>query len=64
MGRRFKGRVAKKLKKADKLNCVYVIIIGQDELDNNLIQLKYLQTGEQKQLSFDAAMKIIKNQYD
>ncbi len=60
----YNGSLAKKLKKADKLNCVYAIIIGQDELDNNLIQLKYLKTGEQKQLSFDAAMKIIKNQYD
>ena len=60
----YSGSLAKKLKKADKSNCVYAIIIGQDELDNNLIQLKYLQTGEQKQLSFDAAMKIIKNQYD
>ncbi len=53
-------KLGKKFKYADNLNVKYVIIIGEDEVKNNVITLKNMFTGEQKTLTFDEAVKIIK----
>ena len=43
----------KKLNYANKLNIPYVIIIGEDEIAQNKVTLKNMQTGEQKLISVD-----------
>lgn len=43
-----------KFKYADKLKIPYVIVIGEDEINKNMIKLKYMETGEEKELKLDA----------
>ena len=54
-------KLGKKFKYADNLNVKYVIIIGEDEIKNNVITLKNMFTGEQKTLTFEDAVKIVKD---
>ncbi len=53
-----------KMKYADKLNIPYVIVIGEDEVQNNNAKIKNMQTGEEKNISLDTnneeILKIIK----
>ena len=44
-------KIGKKFKYADNLNVKYVIIIGEDEIKNNEVTLKNMETGKQKRLS-------------
>lgn len=44
-----------KFKYADKLEIPYVIVIGEDEINNNKIKLKDMKTGEEKYLTLDAS---------
>ena len=53
-------KLGKKFKYADNLNVKYVIIIGEDEIKNNVITLKNMFTGEQKTVTLEDAIKIIK----
>ncbi len=46
---------------ATKLNADYVIIIGEDEINNNYYTLKDLNAFEQKSLSGDELINILKN---
>lgn len=57
-------KVGKKFKSADNLNVKYVIIIGEDEIENNVITLKNMITGEQNTLKIDEAIKKIKEDID
>ena len=43
---------------ADKNNIPYVIIIGDDEINNNEIAIKDMATGEQTKLKLDDISKI------
>ena len=43
---------------ADKNNIPYVIIIGDDEINNNEIVIKDMATGEQTKLKLDDISKI------
>ena len=54
-------KIGKKFKYADNLNVKYVIIIGEDEIKNNVVTLKNMITGEQQTLKLEDAIKIIKN---
>ena len=54
----------KKFKKADKLNCMFVVVLGEDEIKNGVLQLKNLKTGDQQQLTFEDTIKIIKKKND
>ena len=56
----YNGTLSKKFKKADKLKCLFVIIVGEHEIENGVLQLKNLKTGEQQQLNFDHVIKTIK----
>ena len=47
------GKFKKKMTYADKNNIKYVIILGDDELKNNIITLKNMKTGEQVSNKFD-----------
>ncbi len=49
-----KAKMGKKFTYADKLNIPYVIVIGEDEIKNELYSLKDMKTGDQEELSFDA----------
>ena len=44
-----------KFKYADKLEIPYVIVIGEDKINNNKIKLKDMKTGEEKYLTLDAS---------
>ena len=39
-----------KFKYADKLEIPYVIVIGEDEIENNVVKLKDMKTGEEKEI--------------
>ncbi|MBU0580312.1 MAG: histidine--tRNA ligase [Candidatus Margulisbacteria bacterium] len=41
------------LKRANKINADCVVIIGEEEVDKNIVQVKNMATGEQKELPFD-----------
>ena len=53
-------KIGKKFKYADNLNVKYVIIIGEDEIKNNLVTLKNMITGEQETIELQKAIDIIK----
>lgn len=53
-------KLGKKFKCADNLNVKYVIIIGDDEIKNNVVALKNMVTGEQETITVEEAIKIIK----
>ncbi len=42
-----------KFKYADKLEIPYVIVIGEDEIQNNVAKLKDMKTGEEKEIPMD-----------
>lgn len=52
-------KLGKKFKYADKLNVKYVIVIGEDEIKNNVVTLKNMITGEQQTVSLENSVKII-----
>ncbi len=49
------------LKEANKLNIKYVIIIGEEEINNNSITIKKMETGEQKNLEIFKGMNLLLN---
>ena len=42
-----------KFKYADKLEIPYVIVIGEDEIQNNVVKIKDMKTGEEKEIPMD-----------
>lgn len=52
-------KLEKQLKYADKKGIPYAIVIGQDELDQNVVNLKNLATREQKTLPLDEAIQLL-----
>ena len=44
----YSGNIKKRMAKANKVNACKAIIIGSDELANNTVMLKDLDSGEQK----------------
>ncbi len=53
-------KIKAKFKYADRLAIPYVIVIGEDEIVNNTVTLKNMQTGEQETLKIEEAIKKIK----
>ncbi|MBC2262905.1 histidine--tRNA ligase [Listeria booriae] len=49
MGRKMKGQ----LKDADRKNARFTMILGDTEIENNICQLKNMQTGEQTEIQLD-----------
>ena len=43
-----------KLKYADKLEIPYVIIVGDDEIENNVLKIKNMRSGEEEQTDFNS----------
>ena len=54
-------KLEKQFKYADKKNIPYAIVIGQDELDQNLVNLKNLTSREQKTLPLDEVIQLLSN---
>lgn len=48
------------LKSADRLSAKYVLILGEDELDQGIIQMKNMQTSEQKEIHLQFFIEEIK----
>lgn len=48
------------LKYADKMNCKYLLVIGEDEVNTKNAKIKNMKTGEEKEIKLDAD-EIIKN---
>ncbi len=53
-------KIKAKFKYADRLAIPYVIVIGENEIANNTVTLKNMQTGEQKTLKIEEVIKNIK----
>ena len=47
-------KIKAKMKYADKLEIPYVIVIGDDEIANNTVKVKNMETGEEKSTDFNA----------
>ena len=48
------------MKKANKINAEYVLILGEDEQNKNVITMKKFSTGEQKEYTFEEILEILK----
>ena len=48
------------MKKANKINAEYVLILGEDEQKENIVTLKKFSTGEQEKYSLDEVIEIVK----
>jgi histidyl-tRNA synthetase len=57
----YTGNVSKKLKRADKINAQFAIIIGEDEISQNIVNLKNLKTGFQQGMKLGDAINEIKS---
>ena len=55
------GSMSKKFKRANKINASYAIILGEEEVSQNIIKLKNLVSSSEQHLSLDEAIKTIKN---
>ncbi len=44
-----------KLKYADKLQIPYVIVIGEDEITTNMVHIKNMETGQEKEVKMEAS---------
>ena len=53
-------KIKNKIKYAEKLNIKYLIIIGEEEREGNILTLKNIETGEQQKLVLDNIVKILK----
>ena len=56
-----KAKIKNQFKYASRLNIPYVIVIGEDEIKNNVVSLKNMETGEQNVLSLEDAIDFVKN---
>lgn len=54
------GKLQKKLNYANKLGIPYVILIGSDEIETNVLTLKDMKVGEQFKLSVDEIINKVK----
>ena len=55
----FEKNLGKQLKKANKLNAVAGVFIGEDELANNNYKLRWLDSGEEQNLPFLELAKVL-----
>ena len=54
-------KVKAKFKYANKLNIPYVAIIGEEELQNQKVTIKDMESGEQEMLTLEEAIQKIKS---
>ena len=58
----YSGNMKKRMIKANKVNAVKAVIIGSDEMVNNSVMLKDLDSGEQKAVAMDDLIKELQNE--
>lgn len=58
----FKGSLKSQFRKADKLKSKKVVIIGENEVKNNIFIIKDMAAGEQKQLPMSGIVESIKRE--
>lgn len=57
----YQGRKIKaQLKAADRLNAKYVAILGEDELEKNIISIRSMETGEQEEVALETFVAMMK----
>ena len=54
------AKIKNQFKYASRMNIPYVIVIGEDEIANNTVSLKNMETGEQVVVSYNDMLKILK----
>ncbi len=54
------GKIGKKFNYADKLNIPYVIVVGEEEVNEEVYQLKNMKTGDQDSFSIEDIIKKLK----
>jgi histidyl-tRNA synthetase len=54
------AKIGKQFKFADRINARYVIVAGPDERDQNILQIKDMQSGEQESVKADGVVQAIK----
>ena len=54
------SKLAKQIKYAEKKSCNYLILIGDNEVENQTFTLKNLESQEQETLDFDGLIKNLK----
>jgi len=52
-------KLRKQMSRADKLNAVWSLVIGEEEVKKKKYQLKEMKTGEQKEVTKEEALKIV-----
>ncbi len=57
MGRSLKAQ----MKYANKMNAKYTTVIGEDEINNNKIKLKNMETGNDEEVQLDQLIQVMKN---
>ena len=57
-------KIGKKFKCADNLKVKYVAIVGDDEIQNNVVTLKNMISGEQRTVGVDEAISILKENFN
>lgn len=55
------GKMGKKFAYADKLGIKFVSVIGEDEIARNVLSIKDMKSGEQKDYSISEAVELLKN---
>ena len=55
----FASQLGKKLKRANSLGCSLSLIIGKDEINSNTLQIKFMESGEQKKIAKSEAIAFV-----
>jgi len=53
--------MSKKFKRATKIKASFAIILGEEEVSQNIIKLKDLTSSSEKNIGLDEAIKMIKD---
>ena len=49
----YRGNMSRRLKRANKLNAIFAVLIGPDEIRRGMVTLRNLDTGNQEEVSLD-----------
>ena len=55
------AKIKNQFKYANRLNIPFVIVIGEDEIQNNTVSLKNMETGEQENITIEEAVNRVNN---
>ena len=55
----YSGNMQKRMKRADKMGASYALILGSNEIERGVVQVKNLKTGEQTEMPIATAPQFI-----